>query len=61
MFSDVVDGYPVDYHHPKKHPLNQHYQRNLTLTTNTTQPSIHTQQTTQLEEMSTCLLTLVQD
>ena len=61
IFLDVVDGYPVDYHHLRKHPLNQHYQRNLNLTTNTAQPSIHTQQTTQLEEMSTCLLTHVQD
>ena len=53
--------YHVDYHHLRKHPLNQHYQENLNLTTNTVQPSIHTQQTTQLEEMSMCLLTHVQD
>ena len=45
----------------KSHPLIQLYHTNPTLTTNTVQPSIHTQQTTQLEEMSTCLLTHVQD
>ena len=45
----------------KSHLLIQLYHTNPTLTTNTAQPSIHTQQTTQLEEMSTCLLTHVQD
>ena len=53
--------YHVDYHHLRDQSLNQHYLRNLNLTTNTAQPSIHTQQTTQLEEMSMCLLTHVQD
>ena len=51
----------VAYHHLRDQALNQHYQKNLNLITNTAQQSIHTQQTTQLEEMSTCLLTHVQD
>ena len=61
LIVEMDSHYHVDYHHVRKHPLNQHYQENLNLTTNTAQPSIHTQQTTQLEEMSTCLLTHVQD
>ena len=58
---EMDDLYHVGYHHPRDQLHSQHYPENLNLTTNTAQPSIHTQQTTQLEEMSMCLLTHVQD